>query len=74
MGFEFVPSDEFYEILYKNLEFCEGGGKVMLSAGRLESNLRSYLKAKRIKWSRCKIDAGRIGLDSQEKLSFESER
>ena len=49
MSYEFVLSEEFYEILYRNSNFCDGIGKVMLSAGRLETNIRSFLKAKKIK-------------------------
>lgn len=49
MTFEFVPSEAFYELLYKDEEFCSAIGKVMLSAGRLETNLRSYLRDKAVK-------------------------
>ena len=48
MTFEFVPSEAFYELLYKDEAFCGAIGKVMLSAGRLETNLRAYLRDKGI--------------------------
>jgi hypothetical protein len=51
MTFDFVPPELFFELLYKDVEFCDGVGKVMLSASKLETNLRKYLKAKNIKCS-----------------------
>ena len=48
MKFDFVPPQQFFDLLYKDGEFCEGIGKVMLSASKLETNLRKYLKAKHI--------------------------
>ena len=51
MPFDFVPPEQFFELLYNDVEFCDGVGKVMLSASRLETNLRKYLKAKDIKHS-----------------------
>lgn len=35
---------KFYNSLYKNEDFCHALGKVMLSAGKLESLLRKYLR------------------------------
>ena len=49
MSFDFVPPDEFFELLYQETEFCDGVGKTMLSASRLETNLRRYLKARGIR-------------------------
>jgi hypothetical protein len=49
MTFDFVPPEQFFELLYNDVEFCDGVGKVMLSASKLETNLRKYLKAKNIK-------------------------
>lgn len=60
MKFEFVPSEEFYEILYRDSKFCDGIGKVMLSAGQLETNLRAYLKARNIKGVRAKSTLGAL--------------
>ena len=60
MNFEFVPSEEFYKILYRNSDFCEGIGKVMLSAGRLETTLRAYLKARNIKGIQAKSTLGTL--------------
>lgn len=51
MKFDFVPPEKFFEILYNEVEFCDGVGKVMLSASKLETNLRNYLKARDIKCS-----------------------
>lgn len=48
MKIDFVPPEQFFEILYDNTEFCDGVGRVMLSASKLETNLRKYLKAKNI--------------------------
>jgi len=48
MPFDYVPSEQFFDLLYNDQEFCEGLGKVMLSASKLESNIRKYLKAKHI--------------------------
>jgi hypothetical protein len=51
MAFDFVPPEQFFELLYNDLEFCDGVGKVMLSASKLETNLRKYLRVKNIKCS-----------------------
>ena len=51
MTFDFVPPEQFFELLYNDVEFCDGLGKVMLSASKLETNLRKYLKAKNIKFN-----------------------
>ena len=51
MTFDFVPPEKFFDLLYNDVEFCEGVGKVMLSASKLETNLRKYLKAKHIAFS-----------------------
>ena len=48
MKFDFVPPERFFELLYDNTEFCDGVGRVMLSASKLETNIRKYLKAKHI--------------------------
>jgi len=48
MKFDFVPPEQFFDLLYNETEFCDGVGKVMLSASKLETNLRKYLKAKHI--------------------------
>jgi hypothetical protein len=42
MNFDFVVPDKFFELLYDYVEFCDGVGKVMLSASKLETNLRKY--------------------------------
>ncbi len=51
MKFNFVSPEKFFELLYNEVEFCDGVGKVMLSASKLETNLRKYLRAKNIKCS-----------------------
>ena len=48
MKFDFVPPEQFFELLYDNSEFCDSMGKVILAASKLETNLRKYLKAKQI--------------------------
>jgi len=48
MKFDFVPPEQFFDLLYDDAEFCDGVGKVMLSASKLETNIRKYLKAKHI--------------------------
>ena len=48
MTFDFVPPEQFFDLLYNDAEFCEGVGKVVLSASKLETNIRKYLKAKHI--------------------------
>ncbi len=49
MSFDFVSPSQFFELLYDEPAFCEGVGKIMLSASRLETNLRKYLKARGVK-------------------------
>lgn len=48
MAFDFVPPEQFFELLYKDVEFCDGMGKVMLAASKLETSLRKYLRTKHI--------------------------
>lgn len=48
MPFDFVPLEEFFRVLYGHRSFCAGLGRVMLAAGRLETNLRAYLKLKEV--------------------------
>ena len=45
---DFEDSTEFFELLYNDVRFCEGLGKVMLAAGKLERTLQSYLSSKGI--------------------------
>ena len=45
---KFEDSTEFFELLYNDVQFCDGLGKVMLAAGKLERTLRSYLSSKGI--------------------------
>lgn len=59
MTFDFVPPEQFFELLYNDIEFCDGVGKVMLSASKLETNLRKYLKDKHIT-SRSKSTLGNL--------------
>lgn len=44
MNFEIIQKEDFYDILFRDHDFCKNLGKVMLAASMLESNLRSYLK------------------------------
>lgn len=60
MSFEFVPPEQFFRILYKDANFCEGMGKVMLSASLLETNIRKYLKVKDVKGVRPKSTLGNL--------------
>jgi len=46
MGFEFVPSEQFFEHLYSDPEFCAGLGRVMLAAGSLETAVRACLTSR----------------------------
>lgn len=48
MTFDFVPPEHFFDLLYNDVEFCDSVGKVMLSASKLETNLRKYLQARHI--------------------------
>ena len=48
MPFDFVPPEQFFDLLYNDVEFCEGLGKVMLAASKLETDIRKYLKARNI--------------------------
>tara|TARA_Y100001934_G_scaffold47457_1_gene57399 strand:- start:445 stop:897 length:453 start_codon:yes stop_codon:yes gene_type:complete len=45
---DFEDSTEFFELLYNDVRFCDGLGKVMLAAGKLERTLQSYLSSKGI--------------------------
>lgn len=58
MAFSFVLPQEFFDHLYQEKEFCEEIGRVILSASRLETNLRRYLKAKGVKNVRSKSTLG----------------
>jgi len=51
MKFNFVPTEHFFDLLYNDVEFCNGMGKVMLSASKLETSLRKFLKTKHIKFN-----------------------
>ena len=59
MKFDFVPPEQFFDLLYNEVEFCDGVGKVVLSASKLETNLRKYLRAKHI-ISRSKSTLGNL--------------
>jgi hypothetical protein len=48
MRFEFVPPENFFNLLYQDSEFCQAVGRVMLAASRLETNVRRYLRDKGI--------------------------
>lgn len=48
MPFDFVEPEEFFRQLNNDKDFCCGLGKVILAAGMLETNLRSYLNARSI--------------------------
>ena len=48
MKFDFIAAEKFFDLLYNEVEFCEGVGKVMLSASKLETSLRKFLEAKQV--------------------------
>jgi hypothetical protein len=48
MKIDFVSTEQFFDLLYDDVEFCNGLGKVMLSASKLETNIRKHLKSKNI--------------------------
>ena len=48
MNFEIIQKEDFYNILFRDNDFCKNLGKVMLAASMLESNLRSFLKNRNV--------------------------
>jgi hypothetical protein len=60
MSFDFIQSGEFFERLYLDSRFCEGIGKVMLAAGKLETSLRIYLKSRNVNKVRSNSTLGRM--------------
>jgi len=60
MKFEFVTAEKFFNLLYKDKDFCSGLGMVMLSAGMLETNLRHYMKTRKINGIRNNSTLGRM--------------
>jgi hypothetical protein len=60
MKFEFVTARKFFDLLYNDTEFCGGLGKVMLTAGMLETNLRRYMMARKIKGVGARTTLGRM--------------
>ena len=57
---EYVDSQEFFDLLYNDVNFCNGLGKIMLAAGMLETNLRTYLNLKGIKQKNKKSTLGAL--------------
>lgn len=47
-----VSGIDFFNLLYNDKEFCEQLGRVVLAAGRLETELRLYLAANSIKYGK----------------------
>lgn len=43
-----VTGQEFFDLLYRDDEFCAQFGRTLLAAGRLESELKQYLDAQSI--------------------------
>ena len=60
MSFKFIPPDKFFDLLAKDVKFCDGLGKAMLFASQLETNLRAYLKKQGIKGIRKKSTLGEL--------------
>ncbi|MBT9522494.1 MAG: hypothetical protein IV101_16595 [Dechloromonas sp.] len=52
MSSNFVEPQEFFRLLHDDIEFCSSLGRVMLTAGMLETNLRRYLDTKAVKFTR----------------------
>lgn len=68
MSFNFVPNRQFFDLLFKDSEFCEGVGRVMLAAGLLETNLRRYLEGKGLKIGRRNTLGSMVRLMKEDQL------
>lgn len=62
---------EFFELLYQDPQFCAMLGKVILSSGRFEGNLRRYLSLNQIKSYEQEGFGGLIGKLERNKLISE---